>query len=607
MSIISLLIVLFIIEYVQGDSASMSQSKLNDSPNFLIIIADDLGWSDLSPFGSEINTPNLQMLANNGIRFTDFHTSSTCSPTRSMLMSGTDNHIAGFGQMRETIALYPDIWLGKPGYEGYLNKRVAALPEILQDAGYFTTMSGKWHLGSIPERFPVSRGFEESFALLSGGAIHYVTEILIPLLVPSYVHNFEPINYTLLENFYSTDYFATQLINNLKVNNAKSKKPFFAYLPFTAPHWPLQAPADLIAKYKGMYDDGPTVLREKRLAKQRQLGLLPDDAIVSPVYTNAKEWEKLTPTERAFSAKTMEIYAAMVERIDFAIGRVIDYLKESNQFDNTFIMFMSDNGADGVDMRNVSIFSPTQSTQFFNNSYENLGNKDSFIWYGPRWAQASTAPSRMTKGHITEGGIRSPAIVHYPKLGKTLNISHEFTTVMDILPTVLELANISHPGTIFRNRTVVTPRGKSWVSHLLNSNEHVHHVHNEQDFIGWELFGQRAIRRGNYKAIFIPNQLNTAKWELYNLTQDKGEFNNLADQQPDLLKELVDAWFIYEAETGVILPEDAWAIRYPPNIFGSLGNQNVTPPIEIGSIGVINYINFYLYACALVLYLSLSF
>ena len=504
-------------------------------------------------------------------------------------MSGTDHHIAGLGQMAETIAVHPNIWQGKVGYEGYLNDRVAALSEIMQDAGYFTTMSGKWHLGMAKDRFPASRGFDDSFALLPGAGNHYAYEIAIPFLPPVYARNYEFVNHTTLKDFYSSDYFATQLIKSLKSNTEKKNKPFFAYLPFTAPHWPLQAPADLIAKYKGFYDGGPSVLRQKRLETQRKLGLLSPDIVSPPICTDEQEYDRLTPAEQTFSAKTMEIYAAMVERMDFAIGRVVDYLKQNEQFENTFILFMSDNGADGVTMENIPILSPTQPVQYFNNSYANIGNKDSFIWYGPRWAQASTAPSRMQKGYITEGGIRCPAIVHYPKFRTALNISHEFTTVMDVLPTILELAGIPHPGTIFRNRTVVTPRGKSWVSHLNNSDKHVHYVHGEQDFVGWELFGQRAIRRGNYKAIFIPNELNAAKWELYDLTRDKGELINLADEREDVLNELIEAWFAYEAETGVIVAEDGWSIRYPPNIFGSLGVPNITSHGSMEIVGVVKY------------------
>lgn len=581
--------------------------ELDEPPNFLIIVADDLGWSDVTPFGGEIDTPNLQMLANHGTRLTDFHTASACSPTRAMLMSGTDHHIAGLGQMAETMAVFPHIWNGKVGYEGYLNDRVAALPEILQDAGYFTTMSGKWHLGLTRDRFPASRGFNHSFSLLSGGSNHFIYPVPIPTLRPIYVRNFQVLNESTFEDFYSSDYFGTQLINSLKSNAETDKKPFFAYLPFTAPHWPLQAPADLIAKYKGKYDDGPDVLRAKRLETQRKLGLMPLDVDSAPVSTDVPEWDELTLAEQAFSAKTMEIYAAMVEQMDVVIGRVVDYLNESGQFENTLILFMADNGADSVVTGNLSILSSQQSGSYFNNSYENIGNKDSLVAYGPRWAQASTAPSRLSKGHITEGGIRCPAIVHFPKFSKPLNISHEFTTVMDILPTVLELANVSHPGTTFRNRTVVKPKGISWVPHLLNSQEHIHSVHNEQDFVGWELFGEQAIRRGNYKAIFIPNEANTAKWELYNLTWDKGELVNLADEREDVLNELVGAWFTYVAEMGVVVADDGWAVRYPSEIFMIPSAQTTTTSTSTSTsttslsddenVSVITCINPVLFTC----------
>ena len=562
-------------------NSEMSQSEITKKPNFLIIVADDLGWSDTSPFGGEINTPNIQMLADGGVRFTDFHTASACSPTRAMLLSGTDHHIAGLGQMAEEIINHPDIWEGKSGYEGYLNDRVAALPEIMQDADYFTTMSGKWHLGITPDRIPAKRGFDDSFSLLPGAGNHYAYEIAGSFLPPVYVRNSTYIDYETLEDFYSSDYFATELIKSLQSNVAVNKKPFFAYLPFTAPHWPLQAPPEIIAKYKGIYDDGPSVLRKNRLETQRKLGLILSDIVSSADDTDEDEeiWKKLTPAEKAYSAKTMEIYAAMVERMDFAIGRVIDYLKESEQFENTFILFMSDNGAEGASMDSIPISSTWNPDKFFNNSYENIGNKDSFVTYGFQWAQAAVAPSRRVKGHITEGGIRCPAIVHYPRLFTSLKITDEFTTVMDILPTVLEFANIPHPGTTFRKRAVVTPRGKSWVPYLFNPDGHKH-VHSEYDFTGWELFGERAIRRGNYKAILVPNESNTARWELYDLSRDKGELINLADERGDVLKELVEAWFTYETETGVILAEDGWAVRYSSDLVASKRIENVVARIR---------------------------
>lgn len=568
----------------------------HEQPNFLIIVADDLGWSDLSPFGGEIKTPNLQMLADSGTRFTDFHTASACSPTRAMLMSGTDHHIAGLGQMAETVALFPHIWQGRVGYEGYLNDRVAALPEILHDAGYFTTMSGKWHLGLSADRFPASRGFEDSFALLSGGGNHFNDEAPIPSIWPIYARNFEFVNWTSLGRFYSSDYFATQLMDSLEKNVRTDNRPFFAYLPFTAPHWPLQAPSDLIANYKGMYEEGPDVLREKRLKSQKDLGLVSPDTIPSPISTNTPQWDEMSPTERNFSAKTMQIYAAMVEGVDRAIGRVLDYLKKSDQFENTFILFLSDNGAEGGITTNLSIL----SLPYFNNSYENIGNSDSLVSYGPRWAQASTAPSRLNKGHITEGGIRCPAIVHFPKFNQSLNISHEFATVLDILPTILELANVSHPGTSFRNRTIVRPKGVSWVSHLQNPEKHIHDVHNEQDFVGWELFGEQAIRQGNYKAILIPTESNTSQWELYNLTWDKGETMNVADVEEDVLKKLLAAWSIYLNETGVILAEDGWAVRYPSE-FSDVPTAQMTttnPPQGTGHARLVS--SFTLFLCLLI-------
>ncbi|CAF4292406.1 unnamed protein product, partial [Rotaria sp. Silwood2] len=550
--------------HVHADS-STHQSEINKLPNFLIIVADDLGWSDLSPFGGEISTPNLQMLADNGIRFTDFHTASACSPTRAMLMSGTDHHIAGVGQMTEVMQFQPEFWQGKAGYEGYLNNRVAALPEILQDAGYFTTMSGKWHLGMNPSQIPAQRGFDDSFALLPGAGNHYNYEISIPIFPQVYARNSTYIDQNTLKDFYSTDYFANELIESLKRNAMKTKAPFFAYLPFTAPHWPLQAPADVIAKYKGVYSSGPSALRKARLENQQKLGLLPLNISLPPDDTDEEGWNQLTHDEKAYSAKTMEIFAAMVERLDYAVGRVVNYLKESKQFENTFILFMSDNGASGNTLTNVPISSPSEPGKYFNNSYENIGNKDSLIAYDPRWAHASSAPSRLFKGYITEGGIRCPAIIHYPKLKSPLKVSHEFTTVMDILPTILELANVPHPGTTFRNRTVVTPRGKSWIPYLRKPKKHKH-VHSDHDFTGWELFAQRAIRRGKYKAILMPSKGNTSQWELYDLSRDKAELNNLAHKEENVLKELIEAWYAYEAETGVILPEDTWSIRFPIEI-----------------------------------------
>ncbi|KAJ9255005.1 hypothetical protein DTO212C5_9191 [Paecilomyces variotii] len=543
-------------------------------PNFLVIVADDLGWSDVGAFGGEINTPNLDRLAKGGVRLTGFHTASMCSPTRAMLLSGTDNHIAGLGQM-EFWGGPSAPWKKRPGYEGYLNERVAALPEILQDAGYYTTMAGKWHLGLTEDRTPQARGFDRSFALLPGGANHYAYEPTHPdgrrvfsHWASLYYEDQQRVDAkTFPEDYYSSDYFATKLIQFLQEQKSGSKAddPFFAYLAFTAPHWPLQAPQEVIKKYDGVYDDGPDVLRERRLQNQIRLGLLPENVEPHPVVAEMKDWSSMDPEEKKWSAKTMEVFAAMVERLDWNVGRVLDHLEASGELDNTFILFMSDNGAEGAIIEAIPMTGDvikTSINKHYNNSLDNLGNGDCFIWYGPRWAQASTAPSAMHKGYVTEGGIRCPAIVNYPSLTKDSASAHSvpsegaispaFTTVMDILPTILSLASVPLPKDTFRSRELVPVTGKSWIPHLSSPGFSVP-VHDESTVIGWELFFHQAIRKGRYKAIFTPAPKGPEKWQLFDLETDMGEIHDLADEKPEILEELVRYWIAYVSEFGVFL------------------------------------------------------
>jgi arylsulfatase len=277
-----------------------------------------------------------------------------------MLLSGTDNHIAGVGAMAEHLQ---EFHRGKPGYEGYLNDRVAALPEVLSQEGYYTVMSGKWHLGLTPERFPVKRGFERSFTLLPGAANHYNYEPQIKSdlerTTPPLYADGETIvdNETLPPDFYSSDYFTERLLGFLRDKKDDHDRPFFAYYTFSAPHWPLQAPPEYVAHYKGVYDDGPDRLRQRRFERLKNLGLVPEHTVPHEVIVSERErgkkgmgddWDSLSGDERAYSAKTMEVYAGMVERMDYNIGKVVDYLENTGELDNTFVVFMSDNGAEGA-------------------------------------------------------------------------------------------------------------------------------------------------------------------------------------------------------------------------------------------------------------------
>jgi arylsulfatase A-like enzyme len=517
-------------------------------PNFLVIVADDLGFSDIGAFGGEINTPNLDRLGYAGVRFTDFHSAPACSPTRSMLLTGTDHHIAGIGTMLEVAG---PAFRGAPGYEGYLNDRVVALPELLRDAGYLTLMSGKWHLGNTIDRSPWARGFERSFALLPAGASHYggAAAGVMPGL---YTEDDQFV--TVGDDFYSSDSYTDTLLRYFDERAEDDERPFFAYLPFQAPHWPLQAPDESIATYHGRYDEGPDALRATRLAALKRLGLCPPDVVPHPVVADgAAEWADMSSEERAFSARSMEVYAAMVDRMDWNIGRVIDYLAETGEIDDTVVIFLSDNGAEGAIVEAMPILGARivqQIEKHCDHSVDNLGRPDTFIWYGPRWAQAATAPSRLHKAFTTEGGIRVVGFVTWPGFARQGGIGTAFATVMDVAPTVLELAGISHPGTSYRGREVAPMRGRSLVPYLSGDTEA---VHDAATGTGWELFGRRAIRQGDWKALYLPPPYGTGAWQLYDLSLDRGEIDDLAAARPDKLAELLALWDRYVEDNGVIL------------------------------------------------------
>ncbi|HLG90477.1 MAG TPA: arylsulfatase [Alphaproteobacteria bacterium] len=521
-------------------------------PNFLLIVADDLGFSDIGAFGGEIETPWLDRLAYKGLRLTDFHSAPACSPTRAMLLTGTDHHIAGIGTMLE-VAL-PG-FKGAPGYEGYLNERVVTVTELLRDAGYSTLMSGKWHLGDHREAWPVARGFERSFSLLPAGASHYGGGVFSRFsIVPTLYAEDDRDVAGVPKNFYSSDYFTDRLLAYLGDRPQSDGRPFFAYLPYQAPHWPLQAPAEVIARYRGRYDGGPDELRDLRLARLKQFGLCPPDAVPHPVVADGvEEWSEMSADERALSARMMEVYAAMVDRMDWNIGRVVRYLEKTGELDDTVVIFLSDNGAEGTIVEAMPLNGPYIAEQVrlhYDNSLDNLGSPTSCAWYGPRWAQAATAPSRLHKSFTTEGGIRVTGFVTWPGFARQGAIGTAFSTVMDIAPTILDMAGIPHPGARYRDREIVPLRGASMVPYLMGRSDHVHRDTVET---GWELFGRRAIRQGDWKALFLPPPYGPGQWQLYDLSKDVGEIEDLSDRHPGKLAELLRAWDRYVEETGVLL------------------------------------------------------
>lgn len=516
-------------------------------PNILLVLADDLGFSDLGAFGGEIETPNLDALANRGLRLTGFYSAPTCSPTRAMIMSGTDHHLTGHGNMAEIVSANQR---GKPGYEGYLSPNVASLAERLSAGGYRTLMAGKWHLGLKPDQDPHARGFQRSFALLQGGHNHFGRGLSPdPSKGSTYTEDGRPVD-RLPADFYSSDYFATKLLEQLSAR-PDSSRPFFAYLAFTAPHWPMQAPASDIAKYRGRYDAGFDALRQSRLKRQAELGLIdPTKSVAAPVLRSGG-WDKLSSTQRAEQIRLMEIYAAMVDRLDRNVGRVVDYLKVTGQYENTVFLFMSDNGAEGVDAREGILAFIKPIAEAADNRLENLGAATSYLTYGPGWAQAATAPSRLFKAYTSEGGTKVPAFITYGSLSRQRAISRTFGTVADVLPTLLELAGMPSATTLFAGRTVQPVRGRSWVPYL---NGKTDEVHAPTETFGWELFGHRALRQADWKIVSLSNH----PWELFNLLDDPGETRDLSAAHPERLRQLVASWDEYARDVGLVMPDTTY-------------------------------------------------
>ena len=545
-----------------GAADNKAPQSVADKPNILLIVVDDMGMADIGSFGSEIETPNLDALAFNGIRLTNFHTSPVCSVTRSMLLTGVDSHKAGFGNMAEDLA--PN-QVGQPGHEGKLTQNVVTISTLLQDAGYQTYISGKWHLGMSEDAIPVARGFDHSFTMLSGGASHYGD------MMPAYhpdpngkaPYNRDGVRLTELpETFeYSTQYYVDQMIDYLSDDEVSADKPFFAYLSFTAPHWPLQAPPETIAKYEGKYDKGYDALRQERLERQKEMGVVPADATENPAPPKAVVWDSLSSTQKATDIKAMEIYAAMVDEIDTHTGRLIAELKRTGKFENTIIIFMSDNGAEGHDIDNTwpgdlfpDIRGNIDSKHDF--SYENMGKPNSYVFYGPNWARAGAPHLRLHKGFPTEGGIRVPAFIHYDGFLKS-KISDRLFTAQDLVPTILDVLDIEHPAPTYKGRNVHPVTGQSMLPALTDAKAL---AANPDRITGGELMGKYYIRKGPWKMVHMPVPAGTGEWQLYNLDTDPSEANDLSSRKPEIKSDLVAEWTTYSKENGVILPD--WVSGY---------------------------------------------
>ena len=507
------------------DKSNKIQNNSVERPNFLVIITDDMGFTDIGAFGGyDMKTPNLDRLALNGIRFTNFHGHLSCAPSRAMLISGTGNHEAGLGTQRDI-----ERFRGERNYERHLVDRIATLPEILDKSGYRTYLAGKWGLGGTKLIDPTERGFSKSFALIPSGGGHFQSIFH----ESRYTYNGKAFSEP-KDPIYSTTLFTDQLISFFK-EDQKSKQPFFALFAPTAPHWPLHMPPGMEYLTQDNYEEGYDTLRDKRLVSATKFGVLPEGIKVNTYKSNALPWDSLSAEEKALQLKVIEIYAAMISHLDQEIGRLLDYLKSINAFENTLILLINDNGAQGG-----PIFGGPPSyvkDRSFNNNPENLGKGSSWANMGQGWADAVNAPFRGSKGTVYEGGVRVAAFANWSEIKYPNSIYRHYLNNMDVVPSLLELAGINHPAPLLNGRDILSIRGKSFAS-VLRGN--VSSIHPDDEAIVLSASGKHFMQRGQWKLL---KELE-GDWELYDLNADPYESRNLAALKPKLLNELLNEFHL---------------------------------------------------------------
>lgn len=535
------------------DKAS-AQKRIDQRPNIILILADDLGFSDIGCYGAEISTPNLDKLASNGIRFSQFYNASRCCPTRAALLTGLYNHKAGMGDMSFDQNL--------PGYRGFMKENTITIAEVLKTAGYQTGMVGKWHVSNTPalpnqeehlqwlahqkkekyfapvEQYPVNRGFDKYY-----GNIWGVVDFFDPF---SLVNGTQPVE-SVSKDFYYTDVINDTASNYIK-SFSKTGKPFFLYVAHTAPHWPLHALPEDIKKYESIYTQGWDKIRNNRFAKLKQQGLISKETALPERWKSNLGWED--NPDKDWDAHAMAVKAAMIERMDTGIGRIIATLKETGQLENTLILFLSDNGASSDNAQNYGPgFDRAGSTRdghkviFPVNKKVLPGPQTTFASTNDIWSNVSNTPFRYWKTKQYEGGIATPLIAYWPNgISSKGAITNQVGHVIDFMPTFLELSGAKYPAKF--NGNAITPyAGKSLVD-IFKGNQRKGH-----EYLFFEHLNSRGVRYGDWKLVTLNEKFS---WELYNLKTDRTETKNVATQNMELIKQLAEAWNKWATDNDVL-------------------------------------------------------
>ena len=522
-----------------------SLANTQQRPNIVLILADDLGYTDLASYGSEIHTPNLTQLAQQGISFTNYHTGANCAPSRAMLLTGVDSHRSGVPNIPEMI---PPEQAAYSHYSGTMGHNVVTVATLLQDAGYHTYLAGKWHLGNSPDQLPSRRGFERTVALGASGADNWEQKPYLPIYKKAdwYADGEE---YQLPEDFYSSRFLVEKSIEFIDSNRGDGR-PFFAYVPFQAVHIPVQAPQEYIDRYEGVYNDGWTALREERLARAIALGIVPTG---SPMVTMAStpSWDDLSPQEQAYEAKRMAVYGAMVEAMDFHIGRLVAHLKSIGEYDNTIFIFSSDNGAEamGRAVQNSWLNRRGLASQGYSVDYDTLGLKGSFNAINPGFASAAASPLAYYKFYLGEGGLRVPMIIAGQALAIKNQLSNASAYVTDVTPTILALTGVESPSSRYGGRLIEPIIGRSLLPLIDGSAEA---VYGPDDAVGFELAGHGALFMGDYKIVFNRGTQGDGRWRLFNIVTDPGETNDLSAANPAQLQLMLGRYQQYVTDNNIL-------------------------------------------------------
>lgn len=522
-----------------------SLANTQQRPNIVLILADDLGYTDLASYGSEIHTPNLTQLAQQGISFTNYHTGANCAPSRAMLLTGVDSHRSGVPNIPEMI---PPEQAAYSHYSGTMGHNVVTVATLLQDAGYHTYLAGKWHLGNSPDQLPSRRGFERTVALGASGADNWEQKPYLPIYKKAdwYADGEE---YQLPEDFYSSRFLVDKSIEFIDSNRGDGR-PFFAYVPFQAVHIPVQAPQEYIDRYEGVYNDGWTALREERLARAIALGIVPTG---SPMVTMAStpSWDDLSPQEQAYEAKRMAVYGAMVEAMDFHIGRLVAHLKSIGEYDNTIFIFSSDNGAEamGRAVQNSWLNRRGLASQGYSVDYDTLGLKGSFNAINPGFASAVASPLAYYKFYLGEGGLRVPMIIAGEALAIKNQLSNASAYVTDVTPTILALTGVESPSSRYGGRLIEPIIGRSLLPLIDGSAEA---VYGPDDAVGFELAGHGALFMGDYKIVFNRGTQGDGRWRLFNIVTDPGETNDLSAANPAQLQLMLGRYQQYVTDNNIL-------------------------------------------------------